>query len=128
MTMMNTSFTKRALAVAAGAALLGASLVSCSSSNEAGDDAALDVELISQMPAAQGPVDQIAWNLTAGEPTTLDPRNAVTYSSGQVVSNLCDFLNLGRLEVLNALAPSHHRRNLSHELVFDLGGLADRGC
>lgn len=70
--------------------LVGISLTACSSgpSQSAGGDH----ELVSQMPAATGPVDKITWNLTAGEPTTLDPRNAATYSSGQVVANLCDFL------------------------------------
>ena len=47
-------------------------------------------KLVSHLPAAKGEVDQIVWNLTKGEPDTLDPRNAATYSGGQVVNNLCE--------------------------------------
>lgn len=50
-----------------------------------------DDELLSTMPMSEGDVDKITWNV-AGEPDTLDPRNAVTYSSGQVVRNMCEGL------------------------------------
>ncbi len=43
-------------------------------------------------PAAKGPVDKVVWNLPTGEPSTIDPRNAPTYSGANVVSNLCDSL------------------------------------
>ncbi|MEW9548442.1 ABC transporter substrate-binding protein [Nonomuraea sp. NPDC050783] len=49
-------------------------------------------KLISSLPAAKGDVDNVVWNLTAGEPDTLDPRNAANYSSGQIVKNVCDSL------------------------------------
>jgi peptide/nickel transport system substrate-binding protein len=48
--------------------------------------------LITSFGPPKGDVASIKWNLTAGEPTTLDPANAADYSSGQVVMNLCDAL------------------------------------
>lgn len=47
--------------------------------------------LVSSLPPAKGAVSQINWNVT-GEPDTLDPRNAVNYGSGQIVSNMCEAL------------------------------------
>lgn len=49
-------------------------------------------QLVSMAEPAKGPVDQVVWNLTLGEPDTLDPSNAASYSGGQVVMNLCDTL------------------------------------
>ncbi|WP_162253404.1 ABC transporter substrate-binding protein [Microbacterium sp. Root180] len=37
-------------------------------------------------------VDELVWNLPTGEPPTIDPPNAATYSGAGVVSNLCDAL------------------------------------
>lgn len=45
---------------------------------------------VSSLPAAKTPVASITWDLPQGEPTSLFPPNAADYSSGQVVSNLCD--------------------------------------
>jgi len=39
---------------------------------------------------ATGPLDEISWNLPYGEPNTLDPANAVTYSSAMVAMNACE--------------------------------------
>ncbi|WP_059063730.1 ABC transporter substrate-binding protein [Leucobacter sp. G161] len=79
--------------VAIALVLLASTLVSCArAAPEQGPKPEDTAELVAQLPEPDGPVDQISWNLTTGEPTTLDPRNAVTYSSGQVVANLCDFL------------------------------------
>lgn len=47
-------------------------------------------ELVSTTAPAKGDIPSLTWNLTAGEPDTLDPTNAVTFSGGTVVSNLCD--------------------------------------
>ena len=78
-------------------AVLG--LAACSSSHKqpsangpgtAPGQPAMAAKLVSSLPAAHGPVDWITWNLPQGEPTTLYPPNAADYSSGQVVSNLCD--------------------------------------
>ncbi len=63
----------------------------CSASNGAPDDAAT-TKITSTGPAASGPVDSVVWNLPAGEPASLDPRNAATFSGATVVSNLCDSL------------------------------------
>lgn len=56
------------------------------------DGGSASVDIISQLPEAKGDVALVKWNLAEGEPATLDPRNAVTYSSGQVVNNLCESL------------------------------------
>jgi len=49
-------------------------------------------DLVTSLPPAKADVATIKWNLTGGEPTTLDPANAADYSSGQVVMDLCDAL------------------------------------
>lgn len=48
-------------------------------------------KLVSAMPAATGEVDQLTYNVS-GEPDTLDPRNSVTYGSGQITRNMCEAL------------------------------------
>ncbi|WP_327699189.1 ABC transporter substrate-binding protein [Streptomyces sp. NBC_00459] len=45
-----------------------------------------------QLAAATGDIDKLTWALPKGEPTTIDPVNAVDYSSALVASNLCDTL------------------------------------
>jgi hypothetical protein len=42
-------------------------------------------ELVSRMRVAKGEVAQIVWNLTKGEPDTLDPSEAATYTGNQMV-------------------------------------------
>lgn len=76
----------------AALSVLSVALVSCSGDGNTSDEGPGSNELISQLPPADNPVDLVKWNLTAGEPTTLDPRNSVTLSAGNVVSNLCENL------------------------------------
>jgi peptide/nickel transport system substrate-binding protein len=73
-----------------GVAVVLAAAGCSSSSKDGGTKVDLSGELVAQLPAAKGPVDRVVWNLTKGEPDTLDPRNAATYSGGQVVNNLCE--------------------------------------
>ncbi|NGO11357.1 ABC transporter substrate-binding protein [Streptomyces sp. HC44] len=47
-------------------------------------------KLTSTTARATGDIDQLTWNLSAGEPDVIDPANAATYSGGTVVDNLCD--------------------------------------
>lgn len=67
-------------------------LTACSGSSDSNNAGKVgeDAKLISQLPAAEGEVDQVVWNLTTGEPDSLDPRMAATYGGGQVVNNLCE--------------------------------------
>lgn len=74
--------------------LAAALVLSACSGGSGGESKAVQgaSDLVSSFSPAKGDVDSIKWNLTAGEPTTLDPANAADYSSGQVVMNLCDSL------------------------------------
>ncbi|MEV6358176.1 ABC transporter substrate-binding protein [Streptomyces hydrogenans] len=81
----------RSLAVVS-AVLTAATATSCSGGSKDEVPAVKQSDLISSLPAAKGKVDEIRWNLTSGEPDTLDPANAASYAGGQVVRNLCDSL------------------------------------
>lgn len=73
-----------------GAVVSAALLLSACAGGGTPSGPTLDLNLVSQLPAATGDVDAITWNLTMGEPDTLDPIFAGTYSAGQVVGNLCE--------------------------------------
>lgn len=49
-----------------------------------------EVPMLSRMAAGEQSVASMVWNLPEGEPPTLDPKDAATYSGATVVSNLCD--------------------------------------
>ncbi|MDX2909965.1 ABC transporter substrate-binding protein [Streptomyces griseiscabiei] len=73
--------------------LLAATTLTACSGGKSGEEKAVSAgDLVSSLPAAKGGVGRVTWNLTGGEPDTLDPANAVTTQSGQVVRNLCDSL------------------------------------
>ncbi|MEU5046297.1 ABC transporter substrate-binding protein [Streptomyces griseorubiginosus] len=73
--------------------ILAASTLTACSGGASGKQKPVSADqLVSSLPAAKGDVDRITWNLTGGEPDTLDPANAATPQSGQVVRNLCDSL------------------------------------
>ena len=103
-------------------------VTACSGSEGASspDKVDVDARLVSQMPAAKGDVDQVVWNLTDGEPDTLDPRNAATYSGGQVVNNLCEPLvtidaeyNLSpNLAEFEQVSPTELRYTLTTDATF----------
>ena len=80
---------KLLLTIALGSAVLLAATACTGSST--GEDPE-ERELVSMAPAAVGPVDRVVWNLPTGEPSTIDPPNAPTYSGASVISNLCDSL------------------------------------
>ncbi|MER6490043.1 ABC transporter substrate-binding protein [Streptomyces griseorubiginosus] len=73
-------------------ALAASTLTACSGGSSGGQKPVSADDLIPSLPAAKADVDRITWNLTGGEPETLDPANAATPQSGQVVRNLCDSL------------------------------------
>lgn len=88
---MNTSPPRRAVGPAALGAVALLLLTACAgggSTPDATGDAGR--ELTNRAPGGTEPVDSVVWNLPTGEPATLDPRNAATYSGAGVVSNLCD--------------------------------------
>jgi peptide/nickel transport system substrate-binding protein len=72
-----------------GAVLGSLSLAGCASSAKEAEPVATDKLTVTTAPAT-GDIDQLNWNLTAGEPDVIDPANATTYSGGAVVNNLCD--------------------------------------
>ncbi|MFJ9707295.1 ABC transporter substrate-binding protein [Streptomyces sp. NPDC101234] len=72
--------------------LAASTLTACSGGSSGGQKSVSADDLVSSLPAAKGDVGQITWNLTGGEPETLDPANAATTQSGQVVRDLCDSL------------------------------------
>ncbi|MFF8632392.1 ABC transporter substrate-binding protein [Streptomyces werraensis] len=72
--------------------LAATTLTACSGAAPDKHGASSTGDLVSSLPAAKSDVDQITWNLTGGEPDTLDPANAATPEGGQVVRNLCDTL------------------------------------
>ena len=80
--------------VALAAAALLASCTSAGSSSNQGSPAspAASDSLVTTAGAAKGPVDSFTWNLTAGEPLSVDPTKATYYSDGTVVTNMCDSL------------------------------------
>lgn len=73
-----------------GAASLGMSLVACGASS-GGGATVLPSNLVSSLSPAKASVSAVSWNLY-GEPTSIDPDNPATYSSGTVSHNLCDGL------------------------------------
>jgi peptide/nickel transport system substrate-binding protein len=81
---------RRGSGIAAG--LSAALVISACSGGSDGQTVTGANDLITSFAPAEGGVASIKWNLSAGEPTTLDPANAADYSSGQVVMNLCDAL------------------------------------
>lgn len=82
---------RRGLAAAATLAVFGLMIAGCSTPTPA--ETAQPIELTTRaLPAGEGAVDELVWNLPTGEPPTIDPPNAATYSGAGVVSNLCDTL------------------------------------
>ena len=94
--MTSTARSTRGSRCRSGAIVAGlaAALVlsACSGGGSDGQAVTGAKDLITSFAPAKADVASIKWNLTAGEPTTLDPANAADYSSGQVVMNLCDAL------------------------------------
>lgn len=80
----------RSLTFAAAAFLLAATVNGCTASTPKGNDPNEVQATTTSMPAATKDVDSITWDLTAGEPGSLDPLNAYDYSPDTVISNLCE--------------------------------------
>lgn len=113
---------------AATAALVLLTATACSGADNSSNGDNVDVEgrLVSQMPPAKGDVDRIVWNLTKGEPDTIDPRNAATPSGGQVVNNLCeplvtidaDYNLTDNLAQFEQVSPTELRYTLNTDATF----------
>lgn len=83
---------RRAASLAALGCTVVLALAACGGGGKPSSGSADAPTLVSTAGTAQGSVDLVTWNLTTGEPDTLDPPNAATYGGGQVVMNLCDTL------------------------------------
>ncbi|UOR00469.1 ABC transporter substrate-binding protein [Leucobacter allii] len=74
------------LALGAAAAL---ALTACAPRDGGGGGEALaPTELVTALPAATTPVDEVTWSIVEGEPATLDPVS----SANLIIPNLCDNL------------------------------------
>ncbi|MFC7304055.1 ABC transporter substrate-binding protein [Streptomyces monticola] len=106
---------------AALASLTCALALSACSGGGSAAKAPQEVKLTTTTPAAGKPLDSVTWNLTTGEPTTLDPARVGDYSPSTVGSNLCE--PLVRLKAdysyKPGLATSWHRPD-SRTLVLEL--------
>lgn len=67
-------------------------LAGCSSAGGGGDKTKAAVELTTSVPAAVGDVDLVNWNLTNGEPDTIDPSRSAVENVSTVVGNMCESL------------------------------------
>lgn len=81
----------RRLTAAVATLVASSVLVACGGGSAATPAPINASQLVDSLPAAKADVDKITWNV-AGEPDTLDPRNAVTYASGQITRNMCEGL------------------------------------
>lgn len=90
---MKRSVQPRYLVIATATVVLGGLVAGCGGSgrNASGTNSIDTSTLVSSLPPAKGDVDKITWNV-GSEPDSLDPRNAVTYGSGQIVRNMCESL------------------------------------
>lgn len=80
-----------AAAVVGAAALVG--LTACTGpSRPASTTTPGDDELTIMTPAATSEIDEITWNVFAGEPYTIDPYRSANYSPNMINSNLCESL------------------------------------
>ncbi|MFJ7213689.1 ABC transporter substrate-binding protein [Amycolatopsis sp. NPDC098790] len=95
---------KRGVAAAAAVLAAGSVLAACSGGGGAASNQPVDAsQLVDSLPPAKADVDKITWNV-AGEPDTLDPRNAVNYASGQVTRNMCE--GLLKMDAKFAVSPN----------------------
>lgn len=85
--MRATEATTRIAGLLVGSSLALVTVTGCTPSTTS---TSAEVQVIDRMPPGGGSVENVVWNLPEGEPTTLDPRNAATYSGATVVANLCD--------------------------------------
>ncbi|MFI6505858.1 ABC transporter substrate-binding protein [Nonomuraea typhae] len=76
----------------AGVLVTAAIVAGCSSPGKPGtaDHRASTVALTSSQPPGTKPIDEIAWALPYGEPTTLDPIKSGDYAPGFLLSQMCD--------------------------------------
>lgn len=85
--------------IGAGIALVTAAglvLTACSSSRgnlgEESEGEETGSELLQVTPPASGDIDSVNWNLTYGEPLSLDPIKSFNYTENQVNANMCEAL------------------------------------
>lgn len=72
--------------------LVIAAFAGCGGGSGSEDTSSSKIEPTVTAGEAKGDIPTLNWALPAGEPPTLDPAQAVSFSSAVVVSNLCDSL------------------------------------
>lgn len=92
------SRTSHRFAAAALVVPLAVGLAACSaerpSPSAGGDSAGAELDWITTTPAASGPIDSFTWNLTSGEPASLDWIYAYSDSENTTLANMCESLML----------------------------------
>ncbi|WP_208751214.1 ABC transporter substrate-binding protein [Arthrobacter sp. PM3] len=89
--MKNTSW-RRPVATAAALLVVASGLAGCAGKPHGSANATDDQQWPTAAPAATKDVDSITWNLSGGEPATLDPVKVFNGSDLQVAANLCESL------------------------------------
>ena len=97
------SFSRRRVQCAV-ALMAAAVLTACGASPSATQTSSARRTVQNLSPAAKGPLNSITWDLPQGEPTSLDVTKAGSYSSDEVVADLCD--NLLRLNPNYTVSPN----------------------
>ncbi|UOQ87607.1 ABC transporter substrate-binding protein [Agromyces endophyticus] len=88
--------TTHRIAAAAVAIPLVVGLAACSGERPRPSESTskLDLEMVTTTPAASGPIDHFTWNLTSGEPASLDWIYAYSDSENTALANMCESLML----------------------------------
>ncbi|WP_435747378.1 ABC transporter substrate-binding protein [Microbacterium sp. PMB16] len=79
----------RTAGVTLSVAALALSAVGCTATTSTSGSQERELTSRAEPPGDQAVAD-VVWNLPQGEPNTIDPPNAATYSGAGVVTNLCD--------------------------------------
>lgn len=86
--MTSTNTRRRITAAAAIATATVLAATACAPRDTPDTSAHPEVELVTALPAATKPVDEVTWAVVEGEPQTLDPAS----SANVIIPNLCDSL------------------------------------
>ncbi len=87
---MHTATGGKVVGVALAVGLMIAALTGCGGGSGSSDSTSTKIEPTVTAGKAKGDIATFTWALPSGEPPTLDPAQALTFSSAVVVSNLCD--------------------------------------
>jgi peptide/nickel transport system substrate-binding protein len=88
---MRLSPLHRKATLAAALAVVAMTAAACGGSTT-GTAAAVVPKTVNSLPAAHGDIANLTWDLTQGEPSTIDPVQAADFSATPVVAQMCDTL------------------------------------